>query len=81
MASQMALLFAQRLQVPVVMTDLDQARVDKGLATRTPRSTRWPQRGRLNGDKANRLKALITGSVTKDAFADADFVMRPCSRT
>ena len=32
MASQMALLFAQRLQVPVVMTDLDQARVDKGLA-------------------------------------------------
>ena len=32
MASQLALLFARRLEVPVVLTDLDQARVDKGLA-------------------------------------------------
>ena len=32
MASQLALLFARRLQVPVVLTDLDQARVDKGVA-------------------------------------------------
>src|SRR5690606_18314971 len=31
MASQFALLFVRRLQVPVVITDLDQARVDKGL--------------------------------------------------
>lgn len=32
MASQLALLFVQRLKVPVVITDLDQARVDKGVA-------------------------------------------------
>ncbi|MDQ1396021.1 MAG: hypothetical protein QOG64_1280, partial [Acidimicrobiaceae bacterium] len=32
MASQLALLFARRLEVPVVLTDLDQARIDKGLA-------------------------------------------------
>ena len=32
MASQLALLFIQRLEVPVVMTDLDQERVDKGVA-------------------------------------------------
>ena len=31
MASQLALLFLRRLQVPVVITDLDQERVDKGL--------------------------------------------------
>ena len=31
MACQLALLFARRLEVPVVMTDLDQARVDKGV--------------------------------------------------
>ena len=31
MASQFALLFVRRLQVPVVITDLDQARVDKGV--------------------------------------------------
>ena len=31
MAAQIAMLFAQRLGVPVVMRDLDQERVDKGL--------------------------------------------------
>ncbi len=31
MAGQLALLFARRLQVPVVLTDLDQARLDKGV--------------------------------------------------
>ena len=32
MAGQLALLFARKLHVPVVMTDVDQARLDKGLA-------------------------------------------------
>ena len=31
MASQLALLFARRLEVPVVLTDLDQERLDKGV--------------------------------------------------
>ena len=31
MASQLALLFVRRLEVPVVLTDLDQERVDKGV--------------------------------------------------
>ena len=31
MASQLAALFVQRLEVPVVLTDVDQARVDKGV--------------------------------------------------
>ena len=31
MASQLALLFVRRLEVPVVLTDIDQARVDKGV--------------------------------------------------
>src|SRR4029079_4181388 len=32
-------------------------------------------KGRINQDKANRLKALVTGSTGKEAFADADFVI------
>ena len=32
-------------------------------------------KGRVSTDQANRLKALVTGSLTKDAFADADFVI------
>lgn len=75
MASQMALLFARSLQVPVVMTDLDQQRVDKGVAYAHGEIDKLAERGRINGDKANRLKGLITGSATKGAFSDADFVI------
>ncbi len=76
MASQLALLFARRLQVPVVLTDLDQARVDKGVAYVHEELDKLLLKGRLSQDKANRLKGLVTGSVEKkDAFADADFVI------
>ncbi|HEX6246725.1 MAG TPA: 3-hydroxyacyl-CoA dehydrogenase NAD-binding domain-containing protein [Nocardioidaceae bacterium] len=76
MASQLALLFARRLQVPVVLTDLDQARVDKGVAYVHEELDKLLLKGRLTQDKANRLKALVTGAVEKaDVFADADFVI------
>lgn len=75
MASQMALLFARQLEVPVVMTDLDQERVDKGVAYAHSEIDKLAERGRINGDKANRLKGLIQGSVSKEAFADANFVI------
>jgi 3-hydroxyacyl-CoA dehydrogenase/enoyl-CoA hydratase/carnithine racemase len=75
MASQMALLFAKRLEVPVVLTDLDQDRLDKGVSYVHNDIDAQLAKGRLNPDKANRLKALVSGSLTKDAFADADFVI------
>jgi 3-hydroxyacyl-CoA dehydrogenase/enoyl-CoA hydratase/carnithine racemase len=75
MAAQMALLFAQRLEVPVVMTDLDQERLDKGVGYAHGEVDKLLQRGRLNTDGANRLKGLISGSLGKDAFSDADFVI------
>ncbi|MBB5083039.1 3-hydroxyacyl-CoA dehydrogenase NAD-binding domain-containing protein [Nonomuraea endophytica] len=75
MASQMALLFARRLEVPVVLTDLDQARLDKGVGYVHAEVGKLLSKGRISGDQANRLKALVTGSLTKDAFADADFVI------
>ncbi|WP_068924881.1 3-hydroxyacyl-CoA dehydrogenase NAD-binding domain-containing protein [Planobispora rosea] len=75
MASQMALLFARRLEVPVVLTDLDQTRLDKGVAYVHAEVDKLHGKGRISGDQANRLKALVTGSLTKDAFADADFVI------
>jgi 3-hydroxyacyl-CoA dehydrogenase/enoyl-CoA hydratase/carnithine racemase len=75
MASQMALLFARRLEVPVVLTDLDRARLDKGVAYVHAEVDKLLGKGRISGDQANRLKALVTGSLTKDAFADADFVI------
>ena len=75
MASQLAALFAKRLQVPVVMTDLDADRVEKGLAWIRDDTLKQVERGRLTQDKANRLIGLVTGSTDKAAFADADFVI------
>ncbi len=75
MASQLALLFAQRLEVPVVVTDLDQARVDKGVGYVHAELDTLLGKGRISPDRANRLKALVTGSTSKDGFADADFVI------
>lgn len=75
MASQLALLFVRRLQVPVVMTDIDQQRVDAGVGHVHAEIDKLLAKGRLNADKANRFKALITGSTSKDGFADAQFVV------
>jgi len=75
MASQLALLFARRLQVPVVLTDVDQQRVDKGVGYVHAEIDTLAGRGRLSADAANRLRANVTGSLSKDAFADADFVI------
>ncbi|MDQ3504102.1 MAG: 3-hydroxyacyl-CoA dehydrogenase NAD-binding domain-containing protein [Actinomycetota bacterium] len=75
MAGQLALLFLRRLEVPVVLTDLDQDRLDRGVGYVHSEIDKLLGKGRLSPDKANRLTALITGSLTKDAFADADFVL------
>ena len=75
MAGQMALLFAQRLQVPVVMTDVDQARLDKGVAGVHRKIAERAAQGRMSAADANRLTALVTGSLDYRAFSDADFVI------
>jgi len=75
MAAQIALLFARRLEVPVVLTDLDRARLDAGVGHVHGEIARLRDRGRLSADAAARLTGLVTGSLTKNAFADADFVL------
>jgi len=75
MASQFALLFVRRLQVPVVITDLDQARVDTGIAYIRDEIDGLLAKGRIGNDEANRLKALVTGTTSKADFADCDWVI------
>ncbi|MGY1726926.1 3-hydroxyacyl-CoA dehydrogenase NAD-binding domain-containing protein [Geodermatophilus sp. SYSU D01062] len=75
MASQLALLFVRRLEVPVVLTDVDQARVDKGVGYVHGELDELAGRGRLSADELNRLKGLVTGSLDKADFADADLVV------
>ncbi len=75
MASQLALLFARRLEVPVVLTDLDQARIDKGLGYVHAEVDKQVARKRMQPASAAKIKALVSGSVDRAAFADADFVI------
>jgi 3-hydroxyacyl-CoA dehydrogenase/enoyl-CoA hydratase/carnithine racemase len=75
MASQFALLFVRRLKVPVVITDLDQARVDKGVDYIRGEIDTLEGKGKINRDESNRLKALVTGTTDKADFADADWVI------
>ncbi|GIJ20326.1 3-hydroxyacyl-CoA dehydrogenase NAD-binding domain-containing protein [Micromonospora lutea] len=75
MASQLALLFARRLQVPVVLTDLDQARVDKGVGYVHTQIEKSVSKGRMDKGTAAKLYGLVSGSVDKSVFADADFVI------
>ncbi|MDQ1553413.1 MAG: hypothetical protein QOK46_491, partial [Microbacteriaceae bacterium] len=75
MASQFALLFVRRLRVPVVITDLDQARVNKGLDYIRSEIDGLLDKGRITPDESNRLKALVTGTTDKADFADADWVI------
>jgi 3-hydroxyacyl-CoA dehydrogenase len=75
MATQFALLFLRKLQVPVLITDLDQARVDKGIATIHEEIGKLEAKGRLDGDTANKLRALVRGTTDRSEYADCDFVI------
>ncbi|TDC48180.1 3-hydroxyacyl-CoA dehydrogenase [Jiangella ureilytica] len=75
MASQLALLFVRRLEVPVVLTDLDAERVDKGVGWVHAEIDKLAAKGRLSPDARNKLTALVSGSTDKAVFADADFVI------
>jgi 3-hydroxyacyl-CoA dehydrogenase/enoyl-CoA hydratase/carnithine racemase len=75
MASQFALLFVRRLKVPVVITDLDQERVDKGVEYIHSEIHKLLDKGRISSDESNRLKALVTGTTSKADFADCDWVI------
>jgi 3-hydroxyacyl-CoA dehydrogenase/enoyl-CoA hydratase/carnithine racemase len=75
MATQLALLFLRRLQVPVVITDVDQERVDKGIGYLAAEIDKLLSRGRISPDEANRLRALISGTTELVDYADCDFVI------
>jgi 3-hydroxyacyl-CoA dehydrogenase/enoyl-CoA hydratase/carnithine racemase len=75
MAGQLALLFARQLEVPVVLTDVDQERLDKGVGYVHNEIAQLLAKRRISPDRANRLTSLVTGSLSRADFADADFVI------
>ena len=75
MASQLALLMLRNLKVPVVITDIDQERVDKGLTWIKTEIQKLVDKKRLGSEAATRLLSNISGSVDKKVFANCDFVI------
>ena len=82
MASQLALLLARRLRVPVVMTDVDEDRVGAGVARVHAGVADLAAKGRLDADAAARITALVTGTTDitggddpQAGFAGADWVV------
>jgi 3-hydroxyacyl-CoA dehydrogenase/enoyl-CoA hydratase/carnithine racemase len=75
MASQFALLFLRRLEVPVVITDISQERIDKGINYITGELDTLVSKGRLSTDDRNRYVANLSGSLDYEAFADCDWVI------
>jgi len=75
MASQFALLFLRRLEVPVVITDISQDRIDKGLAYIREELDKLVEKGRLSTDDRNRYSANLSGSLDYSAFAKCDWVI------
>ena len=75
MASQFALLFLRRLEVPVVITDVSQERIDKGLEYITNELDKLVEKGRLSRDNRNRYVGNLSGSLDYAAFADCDWVI------
>lgn len=75
MASQLALLFVRRMKLPVVMTDIDQTRVDKGVSYVHAEIAKLANKGRITSEAATRLTGLVSGSVDPKVFADCDFVI------
>ena len=75
MASQLANLFVQRLEVPVVMKDVAQDAVDKGRGYVLEEIDKSVLKGRLSEGKAKYLKELIKGTLGYEDFRGCDLVI------
>ena len=75
MASQLALLLLRNLKCPVVMTDIDQERADKGVAWVKSELTKAVEKKRMSAESASRLELLISGSADQSTFAGCDFII------
>jgi enoyl-CoA hydratase/carnithine racemase len=75
MARQFALLFVRRLRVPVVLTDIDQKKLDEAVSYIHAELRKLHSKGRLGVDELNRLEALISGTTDIAQFADADWII------
>lgn len=75
MASQLALLLLRNLKCPIVMTDIDQERADKGVAWVKNELSKLVEKKRMSAESAGRLSLLISGSADQNVYAGCDFII------
>jgi 3-hydroxyacyl-CoA dehydrogenase len=75
MAGQLAVLVARRLRVPVVMREVDETRVQAGLAGIRSLVEGLTRKGRVSQAEANRILGSISVSTDLRTLAPADLVV------
>jgi 3-hydroxyacyl-CoA dehydrogenase/enoyl-CoA hydratase/carnithine racemase len=75
MATQLATLFLRRLEVPVVLTDVDRPRVDEALETIRDDLAGQVAKGRLAAGKAGFLGSIVSGGTGYEPYAGCDLVL------
>jgi 3-hydroxyacyl-CoA dehydrogenase/enoyl-CoA hydratase/carnithine racemase len=75
MATQLATLFLRRLEVPLVITDVDAERVEVAVASIRADLEKQASRGRLSEGKARFLGSIVSGVPDTSGFAGCDLVI------
>jgi 3-hydroxyacyl-CoA dehydrogenase/enoyl-CoA hydratase/carnithine racemase len=75
MATQLATLFLRRLNVPVVVRDLDNEVVALAIEAVRDELASAASRGRIDHEAALTLASMLSGSTGWDGFSDCDFVI------
>lgn len=75
MASQLATLFAGRLEVPVVLRDLDAARAEAGLSAMRRELESSVAAGRVSAEKAEQIAARVSATDDPAELAGSDLVI------
>ena len=75
MASQLALLFLRRYEIPIVMKDIKQEFLDKGQDYIRAELGKLVEKGRLTEPKARYLFTLVNSTLDWAEFSDCDFVI------
>lgn len=75
MATQLATLFLRRLEVPIVLRDVDEEIVGRARASIAEDLEGLVAKGRYDEGKARFLASLVTGGTSWKPFADCDLVL------
>ena len=75
MATQLATLILRRLQVPVILRDLDEHTVSRAIESIRDDLASAASRGRIDQESAVALASLLSGSTEWRGFADCDLVI------